>query len=90
MLWEALPGGDRVRRGVEALDRREVTPDALLVSLAATRLRSLGVPVTEPVPDADHRLWELLAEDDPDAAHSRMNAMLRELVSFEQALACAA
>jgi hypothetical protein len=90
MDWDALPGGALVRRGVEDLDRGEVTDASLLVSLAATRLRSLGVELHDPTSDADHRLWELLAEDDVDGAHGRMNALVRELVSFERALACAA
>jgi len=30
-----------------------------------------------------------LALDDPDGAHSRDNALIRELVSFERALECA-
>jgi hypothetical protein len=90
MEWEALPGGSLVRDGLDDLSRGRVTAPALLVSLAATRLSSLGVPVVHPLPEADHRLWALLAEDDPDGAHGRMNALLRELVSFERALACAA
>lgn len=89
MDWDALPGGVLVQRGADELARREVTEASLLVSLAATRLTSLGVPVVDPLPDADHRLWALLAEDDPDGAHGRMNALVRELVSFEQALRCA-
>jgi len=87
---DALPGGVLVRRGIDELSRGEVTQASLLVSLAATRLRSLGLEVVDPIPEADHRLWELLAEDDPDGAHGRMNALVRELVSFERALACAA
>jgi len=34
-------------------------------------------------------LYALLARDNPDAAHSRYNALIRRLVSFERALACA-
>jgi hypothetical protein len=90
MDWDALPGGTLVRRGVDELTRGEVTDASLLVSLAATRLTSLGVRLRDPIPEADHRLWALLAEDDPDGAHGRMNALVRELVSFERALACAA
>ena len=37
----------------------------------------------------EHRLYALLARDDPEAAHSRYNALVRRLVSFERALACA-
>jgi hypothetical protein len=42
------------------------------------------------VENPEHRLYELLAADDSDAAHSRYNALIRQLVSFERALECAA
>jgi len=32
------------------------------------------------------RLYELLAAEYSDAAHSRYNALIRQLVSFEQAV----
>jgi hypothetical protein len=38
----------------------------------------------------EHRLYDLLRERDPDAAHGRYNALVRRLVSFERALACVA
>jgi hypothetical protein len=37
----------------------------------------------------EHRLYDFLARDEPDAAHSRYNALIRRLVSFERALECA-
>ncbi len=37
----------------------------------------------------ERRLYEHLRRDDSDAAHSRYNALIRRLVSFERALACA-
>ena len=33
-------------------------------------------------------LYELLAQEDPDSAHSRYNALIRKLVSFERAAEC--
>jgi hypothetical protein len=39
--------------------------------------------------EAEHRLYLLLSRSEPDTAHSRYNALLRRLVSFERALACA-
>jgi hypothetical protein len=36
----------------------------------------------------EHRLYLRLAADDSDSAHSRYNALIRRLVSFERALAC--
>jgi len=36
----------------------------------------------------ERRLYEELARSDPDSAHSRYNALLRRLTSFESALEC--
>jgi hypothetical protein len=83
-----LPGGDLVAKGLEDLARPSETVEALLVSIAAARLRQSGVPVAAPFPDAEHRLYELLAREDSDSAHSRYNALLRRLTSFESALEC--
>jgi hypothetical protein len=62
---------------------------ALLVSVGAPRLRRLGVDVPRAFPDAEHRLYARLSEENPDAAHSRYNALVRRLVSFERAAECA-
>lgn len=52
-VFAGMPGADLVERGVSdlAVGRRSV--EALLVSRATTRLRSCGVPVLAPLPDAD-------------------------------------
>jgi hypothetical protein len=86
--FEHLPGGDLVAKGLADLARSSVTVEALLVSIAAPRLRELGVPIAAPLPDPEHRLYESLAREDPDSAHSRYNALLRRLTSFESALEC--
>ena len=39
--------------------------------------------------DPEHRLYRKLASEDSDAAHSRYNAWIGRLVSFENALECA-
>jgi hypothetical protein len=83
-----LPGGDLVAKGLEDLACASETVEALLVSIAAPRLRALGVRVTRPLADAEHRLYECLARENPDSAHSRYNALLRRLTSFESALEC--
>ena len=85
-----LPGGDLVAKGLEDLARASETVEALLVSMAATRLRGSCIPVATPFPDPEHRLYALLAREDPDSAHSRYNALLRRLTSFESALECVA
>ncbi len=85
-----LPGGDLVTKGLEDLASGRETIEALLVSIAAPRLRQRGVLVPEPLPDPERRLYERLAEEDADSAHSRYNALLRRLTSFESALECVA
>jgi hypothetical protein len=59
------------------------------VSIGAPRLRQLGLPITDPIPGSEHRLYDLLSRSAPDSAHSRYNALVRRLVSFERAMACA-
>jgi len=85
-----LPGGELVAKGLEDLARADETVEALLVSIGTPRLRAAGVPVDNPLPDPEHRLYERLAREDPDSAHSRYNALLRRLTSFESALECVA
>lgn len=85
-----LPGADLVARGLDDLRRGVPSVEAHLVSIGAPRLRMLGIGVDHPLEEPEHRLWLLLASADPDTAHARYNALVRRLVSFEQALACAA
>lgn len=85
MTSTALPGGDLVADGLADLSRGAVTVEALLVSIGAPRLRRLGFAVPGALAEPEQRLYELLASDDPDAAHGRYNALVRRLVSFERA-----
>jgi hypothetical protein len=88
--FSGFPGADLVATGLDDLARGDSTAEALLVSIGAPRLRRLGYEIPAPIPSAEHRLYELLAAEDPDAAHSRYNALVRRLVSFERAAECAA
>ena len=82
-----LPGEDLIRRGLDDLAAGSLTVEALLVAIGAPRLRELGVAVGPGAPDApEHRLYALLAAEDRRDAHSRYNAWIRRLVSFERAL----
>jgi hypothetical protein len=83
-----LPGYDLIAQGLDDLVAGAETAEALLVSIGAPRLRQLGLEVGDPIPGSEHRLYELLRRSDPDSAHSRYNALVRRLVSFERALAC--
>ena len=87
-----LPGGDLLAAGLEDLRRGVESVPALLAQIGAPRLRQLAidVPARDPSgPLAEHRLYELLAREHGDGAHSRYNALIRMLVSFTRAAACA-
>lgn len=84
----ALPGGDLVAAGLADLARGEETAAALLVSIGAPRLRRLGVVLAMPLADPEARLYALLSRDGQDSAHSRYNALIRRLVSYERAAEC--
>ncbi len=89
MDWSAIPGEDLIAAGVRDLARGLASEEALLVSLAAPRLTALGVEVPKPLPDADLRLYALLSKAHGDAAHARYNALVRRMVSYQRAVACA-
>jgi hypothetical protein len=83
----SLPGAEIVSAGMADLAAGRDTAEASAVLMAATRLRQSGIKVptasTEQPPA--HRLYEQLAREDPRAAHSRYNAIVRRLVSFARA-----
>ena len=85
----ALPGEDWVRAGIADLGAGRRTEAALLVAIGSPRLRASGLQVPSvDVTDPEARLYEMLASRDADSAHSRYNALIRRLVSFERALEC--
>jgi hypothetical protein len=91
MGFESLPGYPLVSQGLEDLAARRDTAAALLVLIGAPRLRQIGLEIPgSAVRDPEHRLYEFLAAENSDDAHSRYNALLRELISFERAAECAA
>jgi hypothetical protein len=89
-----LPGAELVDQGLRDLAAGDETDAALLVLIGAPRLRRLGMVVPEPPagwvtpprdPLPEHRLYASLARVEPDSAHSRYNALIRRLTSFERA-----
>jgi hypothetical protein len=84
-----LPGADLIEQGLRDLASGDETIAALLVSIGHPRLRRIGLEIPSPLPNPEHRLYETLAREDSDAAHSRYNALIRRLVSFERAAECA-
>lgn len=87
---QGFPGEDLVEEGVADLARGAETIPALLVSIGAPRLRRLGVKVPKALPSPERRLYALLEAGGADSAHSRYNALIRRLVSYERAAECAA
>ena len=83
------PGEDLITLGIADLKEGRESVHSLLVSIGAFRLRRAGISVPDNTfPNAEHRLYNLLSQDDSDAAHSRYNALIRRLVSFERAAEC--
>jgi hypothetical protein len=85
-LPDDLPGHELVGAGVDDLAAGRESEAALLVAMAASRLRSVGVDVPQGGGERPaHRLYELLTASDVEGAHSRYNALLARLVSFARA-----
>src|SRR3972149_1651525 len=85
----ALPGACLVERALADLARGQLTPEALALSLASTRLARLGIelPAGVPLPpDPELALYELLGRLGVADPYSRYNALRRELGSFLEAL----
>jgi hypothetical protein len=86
-----LPGEEFVNDGLIDLKAGRETIPALLVAIGAPRLRRLGIELPEHSFDSpEHRLYLRLAAENPDSAHSRYNALIRRLVSYEDSYKCAA
>lgn len=85
----AYPGSDLVVAGLDDLAKHRETIASLLVSIGALRLRESGLDVPLAFDNPERRLYDMLAQENPDAAHGRYNALVRRLVSFERALECA-
>lgn len=82
-----FPGGDLIAEGLADRARLEFgSVPALLVAIAAPRLRQLGLDVPAGGPaDPERALYERLAAMDARTAHGRYNALVRRLVSFARA-----
>ena len=85
----SLPGAELIEQGITDLKAGVESVAALLVSIGAPRLRSLGVDVpTQVVAAPELRLYAHLSKTEERGAHSKYNALVRRLVSFERALSC--
>lgn len=87
-LLRGLPGETLIRDGLADLADGRRTAAACLAAIAAPRLRRAGLLTdgTANLPaEPERELYALLRKEGGDA-YARYNALLRELISFEQAL----
>ena len=88
-MYDHLPGGEILRDGLRDLQSGIRSINALLVLVAAPRLRRCGVPVpqvTGPPVLPEHDLFHLLAVEHGPEAYRFYRSLMRRLVSLEQAL----
>ena len=82
------PGGELVITGIKDLMNRVLSEEALLVTIASPRLRSLGFEIPN-IPESttpyEHALYEALEQRLPRGAHSAYNALISRIVSFANA-----
>lgn len=90
-----MPGAELVEVGLAALEQlaagtaTSYPVEALLLLVGAPRLRENGIhpPRVPGSPDQPElALYAAIAAEHPHDAHSRYNALIRRLVSFERAL----
>jgi len=78
-----------VAKGIDDLRRGELTVEALLVAVGAPRLRGIGLEIP-PIPalaeSPELALYAAIEAREAGNAHSRYNALIRRLVSFERAM----
>ena len=89
MTLDGLPANDVIQQGLDDLTQRRVSVAACLVKIAIPRMRRCGMEMIlsdDEALNADRELYALLGHEYGNEAHSRYNALLRELVSFERAL----
>jgi len=85
---ETLPGGKLVEEGLADFRSNRCTVAACLIGIGRTRLSRAGLlpaSAANPFPEPERQLYRLLCDEGADA-YSRYNSLLREFISFENAL----
>jgi hypothetical protein len=86
--YSHLPGGDFISRGLLDHSEGKITPESCLIEVGRPRLARSGIAIGPRLPltlgDPHRQLYHLLLQLGGDA-YSRYNALLRRLISFEQA-----
>ena len=89
MTSTTLPGAELIEQGLQDLAAGVETVESPPVAIAAPRLQTLGYSVPTTAEHPELRLYELLAAPHGYGAHNRYNALIRCVVSFQRAAACA-
>jgi hypothetical protein len=88
-LLSRLPGSELIREGLDDAYAGVESVNALLVEIAAPRLREFGMSVPEfpaqPL-DAEIRLYRRLGAEFAADAYGQYNSLLRRLTSFNRAM----
>lgn len=86
-LISDLPGTTLIQQGLQDYRENRHTMHSCLVRMARRRLVKAGLIEASPEHDihAELDLYHLLSHEG-NQAHSRYNALVRELISFEHAL----
>lgn len=87
--FDGLPGAELIEVGLADAASGTESIAALLVAIAAPRLTRLGVDVPKGAlvkGEPELALYRMLCEQSEPDPYSSYNALLRRLVSFEQAL----
>lgn len=85
--YASLPGYELIVDRIDDLRNQRETVAALLLAIGAPKLLKLGIELPDELPaNPEHRLYDLLSAIHSDSAHSKYNALIRRLVSFERAV----
>ncbi|CAN5775665.1 hypothetical protein BH11VER1_BH11VER1_11000 [soil metagenome] len=84
-----LPGGELIAKGLKDSAEGLVTPAACLISIGWPRLERAGMNLQSRnfnrITAPESELYQLLGSEHGDP-YSRYNALIRQLISFEQSL----
>ena len=83
-----LPGGELVAQGLADTAAGRISPAACLIAISWPRLVRAGMDLrnynVRNIAEPERRLYEFLGAESGDA-YSRYNALIRQLLSFENA-----
>ena len=88
-MYDHLPGGEILTKGLKDLQNGARSIEALLVLVAAPRLTHSGIQVPQTSPSSElpeHELFRRLSAEHGPEAYRHYRSLLRRLVSLENGL----